>query len=311
MKKISIITPCLNEKENLIDCCEQVKKIFSSKLKDFDYEHIIVDNNSKVETIVILKKLCSEDKKIKAVINNKNYGAARSCFNAIKYCTGDAVIPFLPSDLQDPPDLVFDFVKKWMEGYDFVIGVRKKRQEFFVMRWVRNIFYKTIVIISGKKIYNGISDYQIIDKKIINEMILSDNFLPFTRILAFNYSDNYASIDYEWKKRVKGKSNDGLIVYLGTAINSLLYVTSTPFRALLYLGFILSICSILYIINTIYKYITIGSQAMPGITLIIILILILSSFNFLIFGFLGEYLVSIFNIISKNQKILIREKINF
>jgi glycosyltransferase involved in cell wall biosynthesis len=72
MKKISIITPCLNEKENLIDCCERVKKIFNNELKTFDYEHIIVDNNSDSETYKIIKKLTQNDKKIKAIINNKN-----------------------------------------------------------------------------------------------------------------------------------------------------------------------------------------------------------------------------------------------
>ena len=169
MKKISIITPCFNEKENLIECCERIKKIFNNELKTFDYEHIIVDNNSDGETYKIIKDLTSNDKKIKALINNKNYGSSFSHSNAIKFSDGDAVITFLASDLQDPPEMIPQFIKKWQLGYDFVVGIRKTRQEFIVMKFIRKIFYKIISFISGRKIFDGVSDYQIIDKKITNE----------------------------------------------------------------------------------------------------------------------------------------------
>ena len=311
MKKISILTPCFNEENNLIDCCEQIEKIFLNELKDYDYEHIIVDNNSNNETIKILRKLSSGNKKIKIIFNNKNYGVVKSCFNGIKYCSGDAVIPFFPADLQDPPSLIIEFVRKWREGYDFVVGIRKTRQEFFIMRWVRNIFYFIIVILSGKQLYYGISDYQIVDKKIINEIKEINNFVPFARTLPFNYSDNYTYLNYEWKKRIGGKPKDGIITYIATAINAILYVTSAPFRVLLYVGVLSSALSFLYIVNVLINYFTVGTQAAPGITLLIILVLILISLNFLIFCFIGEYIVNIFNMNTKNQKIIVKEKINF
>jgi glycosyltransferase involved in cell wall biosynthesis len=131
MKKISILTPCYNEKENLIECCKQVKNIFNTELKNFDYEHIIIDNNSDIETYKIIKKLTADDKKIKALINNKNYGVITSHQNGIKFANGDAVITHVSGDLQDPPVIIPKFIEKWQLGYELVVGIKKKKTRTF------------------------------------------------------------------------------------------------------------------------------------------------------------------------------------
>ena len=310
MKKISIITPCFNEEENLTDCVNAVKKIFNDELKKYDYEHIIVDNNSSQKTFNIIKDLTANDKKVKALINNKNYGAAASSFNAIKYCNGDAVITFLPSDLQDPPELIPQFVNKWEEGYDFVVGIRKERQEFFLMKFVRKVYYKIIKIISKKEIFDGISDYQIIDSKIINE-IKKIKHLTFSRILPFDYSDNYTFINYEWKKRIRGKSNDGVFAYLDTALKGIMFASNNPFRKVLYLGLVLSLISLVYFIYSICDYFLFNSGTIFGTVLITNALLIFLSINLLVLGFIGEYVNYLFGILGKSREILIKEKINF
>jgi glycosyltransferase involved in cell wall biosynthesis len=310
MKKISILTPCLNEKENLIDCCEQVKNIFSTELKNFDYEHIIIDNNSDIETYKIIKKLTADDKKIKALINNKNYGVAISHDNGIKFANGDAVITFLASDLQDPPEIIIEFVKKWELGYDFVTGIRKSRQEFIGMKLIRNFFYKIISHISGKKNYDRISDYQIIDRKIINEIKKIKN-PNFSRIVPFDFSDNFSFVEYEWKKRVRGKSKDGIFAYISTAIRGIMFSSANPFRVLLYTGIITSFLSIFYSLSVFINYFLEGPKAQPGITLIVLILLIFFSLTLLVLGFMGEYIIYIFNCLGKNRDVLIKEKINF
>jgi glycosyltransferase involved in cell wall biosynthesis len=310
MKKISVLTPCLNEKENLIECCERVKKIFDNELKNFNYEHIIIDNNSNIETYEIIKKLTLNNKNIKALINNKNYGVSTSHNNAIQFASGDAVITFLASDLQDPPEIIIEFVKKWELGYDFVTGIRKTRQEFIAMKLFRNIFYKIISYISGKKIYDRISDYQIIDKKIINEIkkIINPNF---SRIVPFDFSDNYSFVEYEWKKRVRGKSKDGIFAYISTAIRGIMFASANPFRILLYAGIITSFLSIFYSLTVFINYFLEGPKAEPGITLIVLILLIFFSLTLLVLGFMGEYIIYIFNCLGKNRDILLKEKINF
>ena len=310
MKKISIITPCLNEKENLIECCRQVKNIFTTELKNFDYEHIILDNNSDIETYKIIKSLTSQDKKIKALINNKNYGVVISHDNGIKFANGDAIITFLSSDLQDPVKIIPKFIEKWQLGYDLVVGKIKTRQEFFMMKLIRKLFYKIISYISGKKIFNGISSYQLIDKKIHNE-IKKINSSFFSRTLAFDFTDNYSFVEYEWEKRHSGKSHENFYSYLTTAIRGIMFASSNPFRFLLYLGVFASLLSIFYITYLLINYFLYGPKADPGITLIIVILLTFVSLTLLTLGFIGEYIIYIFDHLGKNRKVLVKEKINF
>ena len=141
MKKISIITPCYNEEEGLIECTKKIKELFSNELKEYNYEHIICDNNSNLKTINILRKISLNDKNIKIILNAKNYGSVKSTFNGIKNSTGDAVLFFFPVDMQDPPEMIPKLVKKWEDGFDFVVGCREQREELFFMKSARKIFY--------------------------------------------------------------------------------------------------------------------------------------------------------------------------
>ena len=208
MKKISIITPCFNEEKGLYDCTKEIKKIFDNELSHYDYEHIICDNNSNENTIKVLREIAQNNKKIKIILNAKNYGSVKSTFNGIKNSSGDAVLLFYPVDMQDPPEMIPELIKKWNEGADFVVGCRTEREEFFLMKSVRNFFYILLRKFSKNNIPLNVSDFQLVDRKIINKMIsIKDNF-PFIRTLAFEFSDNYKSINYKWKKRKIGKSKE-------------------------------------------------------------------------------------------------------
>ena len=113
MKKISIIAPCYNEANNVEVFYKKIHKIFEEKLSTYDYELIIVDDCSDDGSVDILRKISHEDQKIKVILNNTNYGVFQATFNAIKYSSGDALIPMLPVDMQDTPELIIEFVKYW------------------------------------------------------------------------------------------------------------------------------------------------------------------------------------------------------
>ena len=129
MKKISILTPTFNESENIEKLCESIKREMS-KL-DYDYEHIVIDNASTDGTIEILKNICKEDKKLKVILNNKNYGHLNSPFYGILQTTGDATI-YMNSDFQDPTKLIPEYIKLWEQGNKVILGQKKKiRREFY------------------------------------------------------------------------------------------------------------------------------------------------------------------------------------
>ena len=311
MKKISIITPCFNEETALYNCTKEIKKLFDNELSDYDYEHIICDNNSNENTVKILREIAQNNKKIKIILNAKNYGSVRSTFNGIKNSSGDAVLLFYPVDMQDPPEMIPELVKKWNEGADFVVGCRTEREEFFLMKSVRNFFYILLKKFSKNNIPLNVSDFQLVDRKIINKMIsIKDNF-PFIRTLAFEFSDNYKSINYKWKKREIGKSKEFIKDYISSEMKGLISASDAPFRFILYTGMFVSIFSIIYGFYSFFYNLFFQNDLEKGMPTLLISVLIFSGLQLLVLGFMGEYISSIHNQLKKDIEVNVKEKINF
>ena len=145
MKKvISIISPCFNEEENILECIEVVRKLFKEELPDYELEHIFCDNASTDKTVDLIKAEAVKDKSIKLIVNSRNFGILNNTYNGVCSATGDAVLLFLPVDLQDPPDLIPQFVKHWEEGYEIVYGMRGKREEGFLIATARKLYYRLL-----------------------------------------------------------------------------------------------------------------------------------------------------------------------
>ena len=200
--------PCYNEKENLLNFYNRIKKIFDENLNSYNLELIIVDNDSSDGSIDILKNLAEKDKSLKIILNNVNYGLWRSTFNAIKYVSGDALIPVLPVDMQDPPELIIDFVKKWEERYDVVYGIKKERNENFFIKKIRNLYYELVSKISDVDIPPYAGEFQLIDKKIYKELLNFDDYYPYTRGLISTISSNKIGLNYTWQKRPEENQNE-------------------------------------------------------------------------------------------------------
>ena len=311
IKKISIISPCLNESQSLYKCHSAVKDLFSNELSSYKYEHIFSDNNSSDGSKEILRKIANEDKNAKIIFNTSNYGSQKSIFNSLKYASGDAVILFLPIDLQDPPHLIGEFIKKWESGYDLVYGTRDKRNEFFIMKLIRKLFYNIIFISSNRRVPKNISDFQLVDKKILKEMLNIDDKNPFIRTLAFLKTDNHIRISYEWKARKYGKSKEFFRALMDIGMNGFISVTNAPFRIVLYSGILVSIFSILYAIINIVNLFFFRPDIPRGIPTIIVSIFFLSGIQLLVLGFIGEYITSINNQVRSKNEVIVRETLNF
>ena len=309
-KKISIITPCYNEGNLLIDCCESIKKLFSNDLKDYNYEHIICDNSSKDTSQEILEKIANEDSNVKVIFNKNNYGSQRSIYNSLKFATGDAIVLYFPVDLQEPVNLIIDFVKNWEKGYDIVYGYIKKRNESLIMKSVRKFFYFLLNFSSNKNIPKNVSNYQLVDKSILKEMLNIDDKTPFVRVLSFSISDNHFGIGYEWQKRKSGKSKEFFNNLIGTAINGLISVGS-PFRLILYVGLFISITAILVSIYSFIHLLFFRPNIDKGIPMLIVSLYFFSGVQLFVLGCIGEYLASINNQVRFKDKVVIKKTINF
>ena len=135
-KTISIVSPCYNEEASVRDCYETIKSLMDKELPEYAREHIFCDNASTDRTVEILREIASTDPSVKVIVNSRNFGILRNNYNGVLSATGDAVIFFMPVDLQDPPDLIPEFVRQWEAGSEIVYGIRAQREEGFLLRTV-------------------------------------------------------------------------------------------------------------------------------------------------------------------------------
>jgi glycosyltransferase involved in cell wall biosynthesis len=310
-KLISIVCPCYNEQDNLIKFKEKIENIFSNELNTYEYEIFFVDDCSTDNSKSILRDFAKKDTRVKIIFNAINYGPLKSSFNVLKYCKGDAIVPMLPVDMQDPPEVLVEFVKKWENKIDIVYGVKKKRQEGWLICKIRNLYYLIVSKISNVNIPPYVGEFQLIDKKINNILKKYDDYYPYTRGLISTLSSNSASVEYTWKKREGGVSNMRFLKLVDLAINGIISFSNAPIRIFTLLGIIISFISFIFVSVQIFTYFLTDRMTVPGISVLIVSIFFFSGLQFLFFGILGEYIYAIHGQVRRPPKFVIEEeKIN-
>jgi polyisoprenyl-phosphate glycosyltransferase len=312
MKLISIVTPCYNEEDNVKQCYEEVKNIFDNILKDYDYEHIFCDNASNDKTVEILKNIAFQDKKVKIIVNARNFGPFRSMFNGLINTQGDAALVFLPADLQDPPELIPAFVKKWEEGFQVVYGIREKREENIIMFSIRKLYYKLVNKFADIHIPPNVGEFQLIDKVVVDSLKKFDDYYPYIRGMIASCGFKSVGIEYTWRYRKRGFSKNKLYHLIDQGINGLISFTNIPLRICMLFGLILSTLSISYaIIQVLINLVYYRKLAPPGIATLIVGLFFFSGVQLFFLGILGEYISAIHYQVRKRPLVIERERINF
>ncbi len=308
---ISIITPCFNEEENVIDCIDRVENVMG-EIKNYDYEHIFSDNLSEDKTFEILEKEASKNKKIKILRNSKNIGAFKSLFSALKHATGDIILVQLPADMQDPPEVIPELIEIMeTKNVEIVYGVRKNRKENFITTFFRNLFYSLINVFSKLDLPNGAGEFCLITKKIQEILLNSNDREPFLRTMIRQTGYNAEFHDFNWQKRKKGKSKVNFVKNFDIAINAFISVSKRPTRFVTILGFTVSLVSLIYGLTTLILNLLNPSLAGPGIPTLIVFLFFFSGIQFLILGIIGEYVFSTYRHVRPQIDYQIIDKINF
>lgn len=306
--KLSIISSCYNEEGNIEELIDRIKKVMETE-KEYDYELIISDNDSKDRTQEIIRKMASSDKRIKAVFNNRNYGPRLSPRNAAKHATGDVVI-FIPSDLQDPPEMIPSFLREWESGYKLVYGQKTASDEGFITYGLRNLFYGVINILSSSKQYKHVSGICLNDGEVLKEMLAADEDIEF-RFLLSELGYEVKLIEYRQNKRKSGKSSYNIKKYFSFAMESMISTTTAPLRAATVFGMIVAfVCFVIAMGYLGYKLVY-WDEFSVGTAPLVIGIFFLGAVQLVFIGIVGEYVGTILKKVTKKMPLIEKELINF
>lgn len=309
---ISIVTPCYNEELNVRDCYETVRRLFDSELTGYDREHIFCDNSSTDATLKILKEIAAADKRVKIIVNARNFGPLKNSYNGVMSATGDAVLLMLPADMQDPPELIPQFVQLWSEGHEIVYGIRATREEGWLMQKTRGTYYRLLTRFSEVKIPPGVGDFQLVDRRVIEAMRSVRDGYPFMRMMTFECGGRAIGISYTWRARQKGLSKNRFTALIDQALNGLVSFTTAPLRIGLFVGFLLSALSIAYsTINLVLGLLLYQKVAEPGIMTLIVALFFFGGVQLLFMGMIGEYVLAIYGQVREKPVVFERERINF
>jgi len=308
--RVSIIVPCLNEELNIDRCYQRVSDVFA-ELEDVDFDIIFVDDGSVDGTSGKIKDLVSRDSRCSLIVNARNYGVYRSSFHALKYATGDVVIPMLPVDLQDPPELIPEFVRLWRQGNLVVAGARYEREEHFVMRNIRRIYYRLVSRLADYDIPRYVGEFQLIDRSLVNQLVTIDDYYPYIRGLIASLTTQRAIVPYVWQQRAIGKSNMNLPKLVDQGLNGIVSTTTAPLRLLSGLSFVISILGLMFGTFQIFAHFTFARAITnPGISSIIVLTCLFGAVSSVSFGLLAEYVGAIHAQVRGRLRVVEREKLN-
>ena len=311
-KLISIITPTFNEQLNVEDCYRAIRDLFVRELPDYDYEHIFSDNCSSDETVGILKKIAAADAAVKVIVNARNFGPFRSMFNALLSADGDAVVVFLPADLQDPPELIPEFVKRWEQGFEVVYGIRADREEGFFLRSARRIYYRLVNQLAEIEIPPDVGEFQLIDRVVVNVLRQCDDYYPYVRGMIANCGFRSTGLKFVWKARKKGFSKLRLYHLVDQALNGIISTTNLPARFCMFFGVTAASLSVFYaFVVSIYSLIHFREFAPPGIPTLIVAMFFFGGVQLFFLGLLGEYISAIHAQVRKRPMVIERERVNF
>ena len=309
MKTISIVSPCYNEAENILELISKVEKSMHD-LPNYEYEHIIIDNDSTDGTKDILRKKSKEDKRIKIIFNARNFGHIRSPYYGMLQSSGDAVI-LLASDLQDPPELIVDFIKHWEQGFKIVTGVKSKSKENKMIFLFRKLYYSTLEKFSEGNQVKNFTGFGLYDKSFIDVLRKLEDPYPYFRGLITEIGYSRIEVEFIQPKRKGGKTKNNLYTLYDIGMLGFVNHSKLPLRLASFIGFSIGALSLLVaFIYFIYKLVYWESFSV-GTAPIVIGLFFFSSVQLFFIGIIGEYIGAIYTQVKKRPLVIESERINF
>lgn len=310
MKKISIMITTYNEKDNVIPLEKEIRLLFHTKLSNYDYEILFMDNCSTDGTKEHIEALCSTDTRIKAIFNARNFGSLRSGFYGLLHTTGDCAIK-LCADFQDPLEMIPQFIEEWEKGYKIVCGIKTSSKENKLMRFIRTCYYKIIKKMSDVEQIEHFTGFGLYDRSFLEVLRNLNDPNPYLRGIVAELGFKRKDIPYEQKQRRAGKSHYSWYNLYDTAMLGFTSYTKIGLRLATLVGFTLSLISIFIALVYLILKLVYWNYFVMGMAPILIGVFVFGSVQLFFIGLIGEYILSI-NTRIMNRPLVIEEKrINF
>jgi polyisoprenyl-phosphate glycosyltransferase len=308
MTSISIVSPCYNEEENVEEVYRRVRATMEGL--GVEYEHIFIDNASTDSTVSILKTLAVTDKRLKIIVNTRNFGQVRSPYYGVLQGTGDAVL-MMASDLQDPPEMIADFITKWKEGHKVVVGIKTRSDEFGLFYFLRTAYYRVLRKLSDIPLIENFTGFGLYDRRVIEILKKIDDPYPYFRGLIADIGFDYATVEFRQPRRKRGISKNNFYSLYDMALLGVTSYTKVPLRLATMFGFLMAVLSFLVgLAYLIYKLVDWANFSL-GLAPVVIGLFFLGAVQLFFLGIVGEYIGSIYTLTIRRPLVVEKERINF
>jgi len=310
MKKrlISIVTPCYNEAENIDELCQRIASVMATL--PYDYEHIFIDNCSTDLTVPKIKEKALQDKRIKLIVNARNFGHIRSPYYGLLQSKGDATV-LIASDLQDPPEIITEFITKWEQGYKTVLAVKPESEESSIMFWFRKFYYRLIAQISEVPLVQNATGAGLFDRAVIDVLRSIQDPYPYFRGLLCEIGYPIATVPFKQPRRQRGVTKNNFYTLYDIAMLGITNHSKIPLRLMAMSGFILSIISLFVAMCFFIAKLIFWDSFQLGTAPILIGIFFFGAIQAFFIGVLGEYIGSIHTQVRNMPLVIESERINF
>lgn len=306
---LSIVTPCYNEEDNVDELFRRIKAAIAP-LTQYDFEIIIIDNASKDGTVAKVKKIAAVDPTLKLIVNTRNFGHIRSPYYGIMQSRGDATV-YLAADLQDPPELIPDFIREWENGYKLVMAIKPISKGNAIVHSLRKSYYRLLDGISDVSLLSDSTGFGLYDKEVLDHIREIDDPYPYLRGLICELGYQIKTIPFEQPRRLRGVSKNNLYTLYDIAMLGIVSHSKVPIRTAAFLGFVLGFLSVLAALIYLALKLMFWDEFPLGVAPIVIGVFFLFGIQLMFIGILGEYIGSIHTYVQRRPTAVERERINF
>jgi polyisoprenyl-phosphate glycosyltransferase len=307
--KVSAILPVYNERENLDTLMQRLPPVLDGAT-DGSFEIVFVDDGSRDGSAEILDSISAADPRVRVIHFSRNFGHQAALQAGLDAATGDAVI-LMDADLQDPPEVLHQFIEKWREGYDVVYAVRRKRKENFLKRAAYSIFYRSMKIIAEIDVPLDVGDFCLMDRRVVDMLVTLRERHRFLRGLRSWVGFKQMGIEYQRDARLAGAPKYTLRKLIGLALSGYIGFSSMPLRAAAWLGVLSAAAGFGVAIWVLLRTLIESPSPPQGWASTMSVILFVGGVQLLVLGIIGEYLGRVYDEVRNRPLYVVRSRVGF